>query len=59
MNCVIFDGGLFVNGENIPWPNDKEGGHHICQFNGRLYIDGFEWRNGKWKRTLMAMIRCM
>lgn len=55
---VTNDSGLVVNGMPISWPNHKRSGHSICQSDG-LYVDGYEWKNGVWKRTLKAIIKCM
>lgn len=45
---------VYMNGKEIPFhPNMK--GNNITTIDGKAYIDGFEYKNGKWKRTLKAL----
>lgn len=46
---------LIVNGKEIKFPK-KSYSHRINQVNNRLYVDGYELVNGKWKRTLKAIL---
>ena len=46
---------LIVNGEEIKFPK-KSYSHRINQVNNRLYVDGYELVNGKWKKTLKAIL---
>lgn len=43
---------LFVNGEEIPFEKGMK--NNITLDNGKLYVDGREYIDGKWKRTLRA-----
>lgn len=53
----VEDGVLYANGEEIPWPKPKRSFHSIYQIDGKLFVDGYEWRDGRWKRTLASFIR--
>ena len=46
---------LIVNGKEIKFPK-KRYSHRINQVNNHLYVDGYELVNGKWKRTLKAVL---
>lgn len=44
-------------GNKIPNPpNFKANKHNVTTINHHLYINGYEWKNGKWKRTLRALL---
>ncbi|WP_368900716.1 hypothetical protein [Oceanobacillus oncorhynchi] len=44
----------YINGEKIPFhPTMK--GNSITTIGNKVFIDGFEYKDGKWKRTLKAM----
>lgn len=32
---------------------------NISQVGNRLYVNGYEYRNGRWKRTLRAIIHAL
>lgn len=49
--CVI-DGTVVVNGVELPPPPTKCRSTTII--NNKVYIDGYEFKNGKWKKTLRA-----
>lgn len=55
-NVFIRDGCLCVNGWNVPWPSKKRGSHRVSQRNERLFVDGYEWKNGTWKWSLIAFL---
>lgn len=49
---AIINGTVIVNGVELPPPPTK-----CCNttiINGKVYIDGYEFKNGKWKKTLRA-----
>jgi len=41
----------------MPLPN-KIKGNNVAIVNNELYVDGYEYRKGKWKRTLRALWHC-
>lgn len=48
----IIDGTVVVNGVELPPP--PTGCHNTTVINNKVYIDGYEFKNGKWKKTLKA-----
>lgn len=44
---------VFVNGERFPLPNDKCSSSTVID--NHIFIDGYELKNGKWKKTLRAI----
>lgn len=54
---AINNGIIVINGEEIVPPKRAFGnsGLNITQYNDRLFVNGYEWCNGKWKRTLAAI----
>lgn len=50
----VRNGEIRINNKNADFP--KPFTHaSITQIDGKLYVNGFEWVKGKWKRTLPAM----
>ena len=45
---------LYVNGIEIEYPKQSNS-HTVCQINNRIFADGYEFVNGKWKRTIEAI----
>ena len=43
---------IIVNGIKLPHP--PTGCYSVTNINGKVYIDGYEYKNGKWKKTLRA-----
>lgn len=50
------DGNTYINGEKIDIPFSSC--QSVVTFNNKLYINGYEKINGKWKKTLKARIIC-
>jgi hypothetical protein len=44
-----------INGVKYPW-NNKMRGNTITQVNGKIYIDGYELRNGNWVLSIKAVV---
>ena len=42
-----------VNGKEYPFIKGMNG-NNITQINNKIYVDGYELKNGKWKKTLAA-----
>ena len=52
-NVVVAGNRVWINGNEVkPCPRE---GHNVTIVNGNVYIDGYEYRSGKWKRTLKAL----
>lgn len=52
---TITNNTIYINGEDVRPPKKFKHGFNVTQSNGRLYVNGFEWRNGKWERTIPAI----
>ena len=44
---------VWINGKELPLAPGK--GRNVTQIDGKVYIDGYEFKNGKWRRTLAAL----
>ena len=58
MNIVISNGVYVCNGEviinGIKLPLPPTNCNNITTINNKVYIDGYEFKNGKWKKTIRA-----
>lgn len=53
-NRVVVNGkDVMINGETLPPPPSK--GKSITTIDNKVFIDGYEFKNGKWCRTLRAL----
>ena len=43
---------IVVNGVKLPQP--PTGAYNVTMINDKVYIDGYEFKNGEWKKTLRA-----
>jgi hypothetical protein len=50
----IEDNKIFINGVEVERPAGMKG-YSISQINDKIYMDGYELKNGKWKRTLKGL----
>lgn len=64
MPCIQINGGttimmngnkVIINGIEYKKPGK---GNTIVQSNNKIYINGYEFKNGKFKRTIAAIINC-
>ena len=46
---------VMINGVEIPLPPATKEGRNISIINGKVFVDGYEWKNGKWQKTLRAL----
>lgn len=48
---------LLVNGVAYELPESikNRSGHSLAQVNQKIFIDGYEFRNGKFRRSLLAL----
>ena len=58
-SIVQKDKELWINGEKIEQPKSLLFKNCICQVNGKLYINGKEFKNGKWKYTLKSIFNSL
>ena len=50
---VVIGNRVIVNGKELPHCPSK--GRNITTINGKTYIDGYEYKNGKWRKTTKAL----
>ena len=54
-SLVILDKDIYFRGSKVPAPPKfSQRGNTVAVCNHRLYINGFEWKRGQWKRTVSA-----
>lgn len=44
-----------INGEVLPPVPGKGDGECVTILNGKVYIDGYEFKNGEWKKTIKSV----
>lgn len=59
MNITI-NNSITVKGNQVwidgtPLPPAPCKGHNSTVIDGKVFLDGYEYKNGKWKRTLKAL----
>lgn len=54
---VVDNGEVFcvINGKKIPYPPGSSG-NNVTMINNRVFINGYEYKDGQWKRTLRALL---
>ena len=54
--CIINQHSIQLNGEMIPLPPGRRGKRTTTAvINDHIYVNGYEYIGGKWKRTLKAI----
>lgn len=55
-SCVIQSKNkLIINGKELPpLPKEEKGFSNCTVVNGDVYVNGYEWKDGKWQKTLKA-----
>ena len=52
-NVIVKNNKVYINGEKMPsCPTE---GNNVSIIDNKVFIDGYELINGKWKRTLKAL----
>ena len=54
-NSVVIGNRVWINGVELPPVPTKRKCHCSTQINDKVYIDGYEFKKGKWRRTLRAL----
>lgn len=53
----IINGDVWIDGKRIiSTPKTKSGKTSITVINNKIYVNGYEYKNGEWKRTLAALL---
>lgn len=45
---------IFINNVLVKSPPNCRTCHNVTIINGVIYLDGYQWVNGAWKRTLKS-----
>lgn len=54
--CIINQHSIQLNGKTIPLPPGRRGKRtSTTVINDHIYVNGYEYTGGKWKRTLKAI----
>ena len=58
---MLYSSSMLVNGVHYELPKhlQNRNGHSLTQVNNRIFIDGYEFQNGKFKRTLAALFHML
>lgn len=48
------NGKVIINGREIESPKNSSS-NNVAVINGKVYVDGYEFKNDEWKRTVMAL----
>lgn len=51
----IINDKIYYKGNPIPELPKKSSSSNVTIINDKLYINGYEWKNNQWKRTLNAI----
>lgn len=51
-NTIVKGNQVWINGNPLPSAPCK--GHNSTVIDDKVYLDGYEFKNGKWKRTFRA-----
>lgn len=51
-DTVVANNEIYVGGQKIP--NPPGGMNNTAIINNKVYANGYEYKNGKWKKTLAA-----
>ena len=52
-DCIVYGNRVIINGVELP--PVPSSGNNSTVINGKVYIDGYEFKRGKWRRTLRAL----
>lgn len=60
MNSIQMNNNTMINGNQvwingIPLPPAPCKGNNVTSINGKIYIDGYEFKKGKWRHTIRAL----
>lgn len=55
MSRVIIGNEIYINGEKLPPLPYKFKLTSITTINDKVYVNGYEYKNGQWRRTLAAL----
>ena len=54
-DTIVIGNRVTINGEKLPPAPKRKGGCNVTTIGRRVFINGYEWKNGQWKKTLRAL----
>lgn len=55
-NTQIIGSTVRINGKQLPpAPSSNSSSSSVTVINNKIFINGYEWKDGKWQRTLRAL----
>ena len=57
MSVAQINNRVIINGVEVPPCPSKSKNVKSCVINDKIYVNGFDLKNGEWKRTLGALLR--
>ena len=58
-NCTVIGKEVWIDGVKLPSCPSKRVGTTVIQEYGHVYLNGYEWKNNKWRKTLKAFLKCL
>lgn len=55
MVVMIINNEVYIDGNKVPDVSKSKRGANITTTDSKVYVNGYEYKNGKWKRTLGAL----
>lgn len=58
-NSLVIGKQVWIDGKQLPDVPTKSNSITCVQENGKVYINGWEWKNNKWRKTFKAFLKCL
>jgi len=55
MQTMIIGDEIYIDGKKLPPLPIKTSTVNVTTIGSKIYVNGFEYKDGKWKRTLAAL----
>ena len=50
---------VIIDGKEYEYPNKRVKGHTIVQVDDKIFLDGYEFRDGRWKITIRSIFETL
>ena len=57
-NIVVIGNRVWINGKELPRVPGDGNSHTSVVINNKAYVNGYEFKDGEWKKTLKAIWVC-
>ena len=55
-HCIVQEGGeVYIDFKKLPTCSSNSKRPSVSIIDDKIYVNGYEYKNGKWKRTLPAL----